>query len=269
MDEAMTAPAERSAPRAVGALTRVVRVVGWTSIVVGLLILGFVVQQLFVTTWFAQQQQTALAEQAEEHFVTAEITEAEYVPPSSVENPGEVTVNPDGTGTQGTDGTWTDDVNQVSSLRRTIYIESAPEKGSAFAVIRIPTIDRLEDGWAVVEGVELRYLKNGAGHMPHTPLPGMPGNAVISGHRTTYGAPFHEIEELMLGDIIEVDTAIGTHKYEVRETIIVHPTELWVTEPRDGAWLTLTTCHPKFSARQRLIVFAELVDGPNFEAIYQ
>ena len=56
--------------------------------------------------------------------------------------------------------------------------------------------------------------------------------------------------------------------YEVREIIIVQPTELWVTEPREGAWLTLTTCHPKFSARQRLIVFAELVDGPNWEAIY-
>ncbi|MEN8114332.1 MAG: sortase [Actinomycetota bacterium] len=49
---------------------------------------------------------------------------------------------------------------------------------------------------------------------------------------------------------------------------MVRPWEMWVTEPRDGAWLTLTTCHPKFSARQRLIVFAELVDGPNWETIY-
>ena len=49
---------------------------------------------------------------------------------------------------------------------------------------------------------------------------------------------------------------------------IVKPTDVWVTEPRDGAWLTLTTCHPKFSSRQRLIVFAELVDGPNYESIY-
>ncbi len=103
--------------------------------------------------------------------------------------------------------------------------------------------------------------------MPRTPLPGMTGNSVISGHRTTYGAPFHELDDLSPGDSIEVDTALGTHTYEVREVIIVQPTELWVTEPREGAWLTLTTCHPKFSSRQRLIVFAELVDGPNWEAI--
>ena len=48
---------------------------------------------------------------------------------------------------------------------------------------------------------------------------------------------------------------------------MVKPTDLWVTEPRTGAWLTLTTCHPRFSSRQRLIVFAELVDGPNAEVI--
>jgi sortase A len=151
---------------------------------------------------------------------------------------------------------------------RTILVESQPEEGAAFAVIRIPKIEALEDGWAVVEGVGLRDLKNGAGHMPKTPLPGAPGNAVISGHRTTYGAPFHDVDVLVWGDIIEVDTALGTHTYEVRELKIVKPTDVWVTEPRDGSWLTLTTCHPKFSSRQRLIVFAELVDGPNYESIY-
>lgn len=262
MDDSMTTPVEKSASRSRGVLTRVVRVAGWTSIVIGVLILGFVVQQLFVTTWFAQQHQTALAEEAEEHFATAEISEVDYVPPSPVGSPGEGTVTP------GAGGSSTDEGAPLVPEKRTLLVESTPEKGSAFAVIRIPTIDRLKDGWAVVEGVELRNLKNGAGHMPHTPLPGLPGNTVISGHRTTYGAPFHEIDELVPGDIIEVDTALGTHTYEVRETIIVRPTELWVTEPRDGAWLTLTTCHPKFSARQRLIVFAELVDGPNWEAIY-
>ncbi|MEA3510526.1 MAG: sortase [Actinomycetota bacterium] len=262
MDDPDTTPVERPVSRSVGPLTRVVRIVGWTSIVAGLLILGFVVQQLFVTTWFAQQHQTALTEEADEHFVTADVTAVEYVSPPSTGAPGEGTVTP------GAGGSETDEGAPVVPEERTLLVESTPEKGSAFSVIRIPSIERLEDGWAIVEGVELRNLKNGAGHMPHTPLPGMPGNSVISGHRTTYGAPFHEIGELVPGDVIEVDTAIGTHTYEVRETIIVQPTELWVTEPREGAWLTLTTCHPKFSARQRLIVFAELVDGPNWEAIY-
>lgn len=261
MDDAMASPVEQSDSRSAGILARVVRVVGWTSIVVGVLILGFVAQQLFVTTWLAQQHQSALTEEAEEHFATAEISEVEYVPPPPSSTDGNGTAVPD-------DGSTTDTTVPPTSEKRTLYVESTPEKGSAFAVIRIPTIDRLKDGWAIVEGVELRNLKNGAGHMPHTPLPGQPGNTVISGHRTTYGAPFHEIGDLVPGDVIKVDTALGTHTYAVRETIIVMPDELWVTEPRDGAWLTLTTCHPKFSARRRLIVFAEMTDGPNWEAIY-
>ncbi len=111
-------------------------------------------------------------------------------------------------------------------------------------------------------------LRNGAGHMPTTPLPGQPGNSVISGHRTTYGAPFHNLDVLEVGDRIEVETALGVHVYEVRvEPFIVKPTELWVAGPRAGAWLTLTTCHPKFSAAERLIIQAELVEGPNAEAI--
>ncbi|HZJ48269.1 MAG TPA: sortase [Acidimicrobiia bacterium] len=262
MDETMAKSTERPKSRSTAVVTRVVRIVGWTSIVIGVLILGFVAQQLFVTTWFAQQNQAALVEEVESHFTQAEITEVEYVFPSSIGTSGQGTVTP------GAGGSATDPGAPLVPKSRTVLVESTPEKGTAFAIIRVPTIDRLKDGWTVVEGVGVRDLRNGAGHMPNTPLPGQPGNAVISGHRTTYGAPFHNLDELVPGDLIEVDTALGTHTYAVRETIIVRPTELWVTEPRDGAWLTLTTCHPKFSSRQRLVVFAELVDGPNWEAIY-
>ena len=115
----------------------------------------------------------------------------------------------------------------------------------------------------VVEGVDRESWKKGPGHMPWTPLPGQPGNSVISGHRVTYGRPFFDLDQLSPGDVIEVETGIGVHTYEVRETRIVAPTDVWVAGPRRGAWLTLTTCHPRFSAAQRLIVFAELVDGPN------
>lgn len=257
MDDAATTKVEVSAaPRRRG-LMRGIRILGWTSIVAGLLILGFVVQQLFVTTWFAEQHQEALSEEATEHFAEAEIAEVEYAPPP-----------PSGTAEDVSGGSTTGGQPIEGTEPRTILVESEPEKGAAFAVIRIPKIEALEEGWAVVEGVGVRELKNGAGHMPNTPLPGSPGNAVISGHRTTYGAPFHDVDVLSWGDIIEVETALGIHTYAVRELKIVKPTDVWVTEPRDGAWLTLTTCHPKFSSRQRLIVFAELVDGPNYESIY-
>ena len=228
---------------------RIVRGSGWTLIGFGLFLLGFVGHQLFVTTWFAQQHNVQLESEATEYFAEAEIEEVEYAGPGApvVVDPGDTTAitEPD------------------SSEPQTLLVEQAPPQGQAFAIIRIPTIDRLQDGWTVVEGVTRSILKAGAGHMPTTPLPGQPGNAVISGHRTTYGAPFHELDQLQPGDLIEVETAIGVHSYAVTETIIVKPTAIWVAQHRDGAWLTLTTCHPKFSSRQRLVVFAELVDGPN------
>lgn len=235
-------------------VTKVVRFVGWTCVWLGLFLLGFVFHQLYVTTWFAQQGNEQLAAEAEAYFDEASITEVEYVPPTV---PGD-----DGA----TDPGDPDEPSEPAESR-TLLVEEPPPDGQAFAIIRIPTIDRLALGWTVVEGVSRADLRNGAGHMPTTPLPGQPGNSVISGHRTTYGAPFHELEELQPGQVIEVDTALGTHVYEVRERIVVKPTELWVTGERPGAWLTLTTCHPKFSSRERLIVFAELVDGPNAEAI--
>jgi sortase A len=160
-----------------------------------------------------------------------------------------------------------DVVIDPDARRPTLFVEEAPELSASFAIIRIPSIERLQDGWAVVEGVSRKILRNGVGHMPNTPLPGQPGNTVISGHRTTYGAPFHELDQLKPGDVIEVETAIGIHTYAVTETLIVSPGELWVTDDRGGSTLTLTTCHPKFSARQRLVVFADLVSGPNAAAI--
>ncbi len=241
-----------------GLFVRAIRFVGWMSVWLGLFLLGFVVHQLFVTTFFAQQNNAVLEAEAEEYFDSAEITEVLYVAPDgpSVPEPGDVPAE-----------SGTPELSDASALPATLLVESAPPEHEAFAIIRIPSIERLRDGWSVVEGVTRSDLKNGAGHMPSTPLPGQPGNSVISGHRTTYGAPFHEFDQLVPGDTIEVETGLGVHTYEVRETIIVRPTEIWVTEQRQGAWLTLTTCHPKFSSRQRLVVFAELVDGPNAEVI--
>ncbi len=66
-----------------------------------------------------------------------------------------------------------------------------------------------------------------------------------------------------VGDEIVVETALGEHVFEVRESLIVSPTDVWVTNPKRGAWITLTTCHPRFSARERLVIQAELIAGPN------
>ena len=216
----------------------------------GVYLMGFVAYQLWFTNILTSRDQSALAASLDENFAATIIEEVPYQPDAQ---PGE---------------------DPPPGPTRILLQESEGPIGEAFAQIRIPRIDL---DVTMVEGVRRRDLKKGPGHLSGSPLPGQPGNSVISGHRTTYGAPFGSLNDVAPGDRIEVETAVGLHVYEVREApdrcrdddgdCIVRPTDLWVTEPREGAWLTLTTCHPKFSARRRLIVFAELVDGPNADVI--
>ncbi|MGH2707488.1 MAG: class E sortase, partial [Actinomycetota bacterium] len=111
----------------------------------------------------------------------------------------------------------------------------------------------------VVEGVSVDVLKKGPGHVPGTASPGQGGNMVISGHRTTYGAPFKRLDELEAGDEISLTTMQGRFLYLVTDTRIVAPTEVSILNPTIDSRLTLTTCHPKFSDRQRLVVLARFL----------
>jgi sortase A len=135
---------------------------------------------------------------------------------------------------------------------------TVPVTGDAVALIEIPKIGVNK---AVVEGVGVEDLKKGPGHYPGTPLPGQAGNAAIAGHRTTYGAPFGDVDELGPGDPINVTTKDGKFRYEVDHKDVVSPSEVSVLDPTSDNRLTLTTCNPKFSAAQRLIVVARLT-GP-------
>ena len=145
-----------------------------------------------------------------------------------------------------------------------------PEPGDSLARIVIPAINVDQ---ITVAGVSVEDLRKGPGHYSSTPNPGQAGNSAIAGHRTTYGAPFHRIDELNPGDEIIVQTIQGTFTYLVRENIapdgsakghfIVSPSDTWVLGQESGEnLLTLTACHPKYSARQRIIVQAELVGEP-------
>lgn len=225
-------------------MRRLVRIVAWTMVWSGGMTLGLVGYQLFVTDLINQSVQ---AEAREGLVDELEVRRQELPAPVLVEESPPSTVPS------------ADQIEEIS-----FQPEEIDEEGVPIAEFRIPDIDL---DAVVFEGVTPATLRNGPGHMPWTPVPGQPGNAVISGHRTTYGAPFYDLDLLEPGDEIEVDTAIGTHVYTVRETVIVTPTDVWVTDPRPGAWLTLTTCHPKLSARERLIVFSELTEGPNLEYV--
>lgn len=134
--------------------------------------------------------------------------------------------------------------------------------GDAVALLEIPKIGVDE---AVVEGVNVGDLRKGPGHYPGTVLPGQRGNAAIAGHRTTYGAPFFRLDELKTGDTIAVTTLEGRFVYRVDEKLIVTPATVQVLDPTENARLTLTTCNPRYSARQRLVVVASLDDRTSAE----
>jgi sortase A len=119
----------------------------------------------------------------------------------------------------------------------------------------------------VLQGTDHDTLTAGVGHYPGTAMPGGVGNFAVAGHRTTYGRPFHDIDRLAQGDTIVVETRTSYVVYAVDRHVIVTPDHVEVTAPvpqHPGVrptqrWMTLTACHPKYSASQRYIVFARLV----------
>jgi sortase A len=126
-------------------------------------------------------------------------------------------------------------------------------------LLEIPAIGVDE---VVVEGTRTADLRNGPGHFPESPLPGQLGNSAIAGHRTTYGAPFYRVDELRSGDPIIVTTLTGRYVYEVTEVFVISADDYGSAVPtndRTVATLTLISCHPRYTARQRIIVRASLV----------
>ena len=131
------------------------------------------------------------------------------------------------------------------------------QTGDSLTRVRIPAIGV---DVVVVEGITPSALRAGAGHYPESPLPCEAGNVAIAGHRTTYGKPFANLDRLQPGDVIELTTPIGGCTYQLsRDPWVVAPTEMSVVGATSERSLTLTTCHPKGSAAQRLIVRATWV----------
>ena len=210
-------------------LAKTLRGVGQTLITFGVVILLFCVYELYFTGLETAREQRALGSQLETFWRDGG---GSY--PTAAPKPGAPPLKP-------------------------------VEVGDAVAVIRVPKWSRDHLDY-IVEGVTVRALKKGPGHYPGTALPGQIGNFVVSGHRTTYGAPFGRLDDLEVGDPIVIETRDVWFTYTVTSKEVVRPTEIEVTYPipRDAettptkALITLTTCHPKYSARQRLIVFGEL-----------
>lgn len=135
--------------------------------------------------------------------------------------------------------------------------EPLPDCDGCVALIDIPRIGLHE---VVVDGVGVGDLQKGVGHYPDTKLPGQPGNVAFAGHRTTYGHPFNRIDELEPGDPVLITTLAGvTYRYEMTDQQKLTPDHVEVLDDTPDNRLTMTTCHPKGSAEQRLVVTARLV----------
>ena len=151
-------------------------------------------------------------------------------------------------------------IGRLDASRRLAFAARAHGRRSApgdpLGRIRMPTIG-VDD--VFVEGTDASALRSGPGHYPATPLPGQRGTVGIAGHRTTYGAPFHDVDGLERGDRIELAMPYGRFQYRVERTRIVAPTATWVTRRVGHDRLILSACHPLYSAAQRIVVFARQV----------
>lgn len=211
----------------------------------GAVVLGFVAWTLWGTGLFAARAQDDL----EDRFTAAE----EAV--DAAEPTGQVA------------GVEVERVSDIPPAERAARapLPPYPENGGLVARIEIPAIGV---DWLVSEGVSLDVLRNGPGHFEGTPRPGEEGNAAIAGHRTTYGAPFNRLDELGENDEILVTYLTGRQfRYVYRETRIVDPSDVSVLQDAGDNRLTLTACHPEYSAQERIVVVAALDDGQQAEPL--
>ncbi|HJU97824.1 MAG TPA: class E sortase [Jiangellaceae bacterium] len=158
----------------------------------------------------------------------------------------------------------------VAAAAETPLDPAEADIGEGYALLRIPALG--EDWeWVVVQGVELSDLARGPGHYEDTADPGELGNVAIAAHRSGHGAPFADLDRIGTGDVVEVQTAAGTWTYTIDEPArVIEPNDTWVVDPVPGQSadaepterrITLTTCHPRYGASQRMYVSGVLTDG--------
>ncbi len=244
--------------------------VGKTLIATGLLMFGFVAYQLWGTGIETARAQNQLENEFDAllaetppvvpNFVPEDGTStAPAAPPSTVADASQP--EPAEPAEPAVDAPELQPTEPVATLPPVpVQQQNIPEleNGDALARLEIPKIGRND---IVVAGVQTSDLKRGPGHFPDTPLPGQLGNAAIAGHRTTYGAPFFNVDKLEVGDEIIATTLNGRFTYRVTGQQIVASNEYWVVATADPsrATLTLTSCHPKYTAQKRIVIFSELV----------
>ena len=240
MTEIDAAPVEGARPRKRRARPTVIGVLGELFITAGVLVLLFLAWQVWLNDIIVGAEQTSAANELAEQWDQNGSTEAPAPTPAPTEAPAAV-----------------DPGEPV--------VAAKPKASESFANLIIPRLGA-DYRRPIAEGVGLNVLNNrktGVGHYPQTQMPGEVGNFAVAAHRTTYGAGFHDINTLLVGDSIYVETADGWYKYIYRGTEYVRPTGVGVLEPvpqvagasSTDRIITMTSCHPYFSAAERIIAY--------------
>lgn len=225
-------------------LSKIIGATGRLLIVAGVVILGFVAYQLWGTNLEqSRQQDDLLSRYASSVGADPEAELADVLEGSSATPPA--------------------DGHDLGGAITAEGPPPTPAPGEPVGIMEIPRIDLTR---MIVEGTSRADLKKGPGHYIGTPFPGQSGNVGIAGHRTTYGAPFNRIDELQPGDDIVLSTSQGSFTYKVipapgstnQAWYTVSPSQVEVLDDMGDNRVTLTACHPKYSAKQRIIVHAVL-----------
>ncbi len=159
----------------------------------------------------------------------------------------------------------------TSEHREEPPVAAKPAYGETFATYYVPVFGKSYEE-PITEGVKKKEVLDpkGIGHYEKTQMPGELGNFAIAGHRTTYGKPFNKIADLKSGDALVVRMSDTWYVYKVTSHEIVSPKDFDVVSPvpdtkfgdpnvkRDKRYITMTACHPMFSAKERYIVHGEL-----------
>ena len=207
--------------RAASPLLTTLGVVGEILVTAGLVVMLFVVFEIFGTAYIASQHQSTLRSALEPslHHTVAPIVSTQIPVPAP-----------------------------ATTL--------AAADGSAIAVLSIPALGL---NTVVVQGTGPVPLESGPGHYLGTPMPGQAGNVGIAGHRTTWGRPFYNLDQLKVGSHLTLTSPQGTFTYSLQRLFVVSPSDIKVLKPTSVPCLTLTTCNPRFSASTRLVARAVLV----------
>jgi sortase A len=147
-----------------------------------------------------------------------------------------------------------DERSRIAFLAR--ELERHIGNGAAVGRIWIPRVDAR---YVVVKGTDTDDLISGPGIYSQTSFPGIPGTTAIAGHRTTYLAPFREINFLKPGNHIVLSMPYAHFTYTVTGQRVVWPNDVRAAIAQVGySRLVLSACTPVFTAEKRLLVYARL-----------